>query len=72
MILASLLLAATVDPVLAHYEQNEAKHLVPMLAEVIKFSTHQFDPEAHVAQKAWLAKVAEDMHFVARDAGKVT
>lgn len=72
MILASLLLAAAVDPVLAHYEKNEAQHLVPMLSEVIKFSTHQFDPEAHVAQKAWLAKVAEDMHFVARDAGKVT
>ncbi len=72
MILATLLLAATVDPVLAHYEQHEAKHLVPMLSEVIRFSTHQYDPEAHVAQKAWLMQAAKDLGFVARDAGKVT
>ena len=43
------MLAATVDPVLAHYEKHESKHLVPMLSEVIRFSTHQYDPEAHVA-----------------------
>lgn len=72
MILATFLLAATVDPVLAHYEQHESKHLVPMLSEVIRFSTHQYDPEAHVAQKAWLMQVAKDLGFVARDAGKVT
>lgn len=72
MLIASLLLAASVDPVLARYEEHEAKHLVPMLSEVIRFSTHQYDPEAHVAQKAWLMKVAKDMDFVARDAGKVT
>jgi predicted dipeptidase len=70
--LASLLLAASVDPVLAHYEKHEAKHLVPMLSEVIRFSTHQYDPEAHAAQKAWLMQVAKDMDFVARDAGKIT
>ena len=69
MLIASLLLAASVDPVLAHYEKHEAKHLVPMLSEVIRFSTHQFDPEAHAAQKAWLMQVAKDMNFVARDAG---
>jgi predicted dipeptidase len=72
MFLASLLLAATVDPVLARYESHEAKHLVPMLSEVIRFSTHQHDAEAHAAQKAWLMKVAKDMNFVARDAGKIT
>ena len=72
MLIASLILAASVDPVLAHYDKHEAKHLVPMLSEVIKFPTHQYDPEAHKAQKAWLAKVAKDMNFVARDAGKVT
>jgi predicted dipeptidase len=72
MILATFLLAATVDPVLAHYEQHEAKHLVPMLSEVIQFSTHQYDAEAHAAQKAWLTKVAGDLTFVARDAGKIT
>ena len=72
MLLASLLLAASVDPVLAHYEKHESKHLVPMLSEVIRFPTHQHDPDAHAAQKAWLMKVAADMNFVARDAGKVT
>ncbi len=72
MILATILLAASVDSVLAHYDANESKHLVPMLSEVIKFSTHQFDAEAHAAQKAWLLQVAKDMNFVARDAGKIT
>jgi dipeptidase D len=72
VLIASLLLAATVDPVLARYEAHESKHLVPMLSEVVKFPTHQFDAEAHAAQKAWLMKVAKDMNFVARDAGKVT
>jgi len=72
VILATLLLAASVDPVLARYEAHESKHLVPMLSEVLKFPTHQFDADAHAAQKAWLMKVAKDMNFVARDAGKVT
>lgn len=72
MLIASLILAAAVDPVLAHYEHHEAKHLVPMLTEVLRFPTHQFDAEAHVAQKAWLMKAAADLNFVARDAGKVT
>ena len=72
MFFASLILAATVDPVLAHYEAHESKHLVPMLAEVIRFPTHQYAEEAHAAQKEWLLKVAKDMKFVARDAGKVT
>jgi predicted dipeptidase len=70
--LASLVLAAAVDPVLAHYEKHESPHLVPMLSEVLRFPTHQFDPEAHVAQKQWLMKAASDLGFVARDAGKVT
>lgn len=70
----SLILAAALsaEPVLAHYEQHEAQHLVPMLQEVIRFPTHQFDQEAHAAQKVWLTKAANDLGFVARDAGKVT
>lgn len=72
MLLASLVLAAAVDPVLAHYEKHEARHLVPMLVEVLRFPTHHLDPEAHVNQKAWLMKAAEDLNFVARDAGKIT
>lgn len=76
MLIASLVLAATVaspaKSVIAHYEKHESKHLVPMLTEVIRFPTHQFDEEAHANQKAWLMKAAADLGFVARDAGKVT
>ena len=79
MFIASVVLAATLAatgvspaPVLKHYEANESKKLVPMLSEVIQFSTHQFDPEAHASQKAWLMKTARDLGFVARDAGKIT
>jgi dipeptidase D len=75
VLIASLLLAATVASpasVLKHYEAHEAKKLVPMLTEVIQFPTHQFDAEAHANQKAWLMKTAEDLGFVARDAGKIT
>ena len=72
MLLASLVLAAAVDPVLAHYEKHEAKHLVPMLVEVLRFPTDQFNPEAHANQKTWLMKAAADLNFVARDAGKIT
>lgn len=76
MLIASLVLAAAVtspvDTVVAHYEQHEAKHLVPMLVEVVRFPTHQGNDEAHANQKAWLMKAAADMGFVARDAGKIT
>jgi predicted dipeptidase len=72
VLIASLVLAAAVDPVLAHYEKHEAQHLVPMLQEVLRFPTHQYDAEAHANQKAWLMKAAADLKFVARDAGKIT
>ncbi|HYI11090.1 MAG TPA: Sapep family Mn(2+)-dependent dipeptidase [Thermoanaerobaculia bacterium] len=72
----SLILAATLaantQQALNHYEQNEAKRLVPMLVEIVRFPTHEHDAEAHKAQKAWLMKTAADLGFVARDAGKVT
>ena len=71
LILAATL-AADTERVLAHYEQHESKHLVPMLSELIRFPTHQFDAEAHKAQKAWLMQAAADLGFEARDAGKVT
>ncbi|MEO8381881.1 MAG: Sapep family Mn(2+)-dependent dipeptidase [Acidobacteriota bacterium] len=75
MLIASLLFAAnvaSVQPVLVHYEARESRQLVPMLLEVLRFPTHQFDADAHAAQKAWLMKTAAEMHFVARDAGKIT
>jgi succinyl-diaminopimelate desuccinylase len=72
MLLASLLLAAAVDPVLAHYDAHESKHLVPMLAEVLHFRTYEHNDESHAQQKEWLLKAASDLGFVARDAGKIT
>lgn len=75
LILAATLAAdlpADTQRVLAHYDAHESQHLVPMLTEVIGFPTHQFDQEAHEAQKAWLMKAAADLEFVARDAGKIT
>jgi succinyl-diaminopimelate desuccinylase len=55
-----------------HFDANESKQLVPMLQEVIAFPTYAGNDEAHVAQKAWLGRVAADMGFTLRDAGKVT
>jgi predicted dipeptidase len=71
-LLLAATLAANTDLVLEHYDKNESKHLVPMLVEVIRFPTHQFDEEAHKAQKAWLRKAADDLGFLSRDAGKIT
>jgi succinyl-diaminopimelate desuccinylase len=72
MLLASILLAAAVDPVLAHYDTHESKHLVPMLTEVLRFQTYKDNADAHAQQKEWLMKAASDLGFVARDAGKIT
>jgi len=72
VLLASLLLAAAVDPVLAHYDRHESRHLVPMLTEVLHFRTYEHNVEAHAQQKEWLLKAASDLGFVARDAGKIT
>ncbi|HKR64022.1 MAG TPA: Sapep family Mn(2+)-dependent dipeptidase [Thermoanaerobaculia bacterium] len=72
--LATLLLAATVSssPVVKHYNEHEAARLVPMLTEVLRFPTDAFHPDAHVEQKAWLAKTAAELGFTSRDAGKIT
>lgn len=76
MLIASLVFAAAVatptDRVIQHYEAHESKLLLPMLVEVLRFPTHQFDAEAHVSQKKWLMRMAADLGFVARDAGKIT
>jgi len=55
-----------------HYDQQESKRLVPMLQEVIAFPTYANNPEAHAAQKVWLAKAATDLGFTLRDAGRIT
>lgn len=75
MLLSIVLLAATLQAnvvsVTQLYEQEYAKQLVPMLSEVLRFPTAQFDTEGHDAQKAWLAKTARDLGFVYRDAGLI-
>jgi predicted dipeptidase len=75
MVLSAILLAATlqtnVASVTAVYERDYAKQLVPLLSQVLQFSTTQFDAEAHAAQKAWLAKTAHDLGFTYRDAGLI-
>jgi predicted dipeptidase len=75
MILSIVLLAATlqanVGSVTQLYEHDYAKQLVPLLSEVLRFPTTQFDTEGHAAQKVWLAKTARDLGLVYRDAGLV-
>jgi predicted dipeptidase len=72
MLLAAAAAAAPVKPVLAYYEKHEASRLVPMLIEVIGFPTHQYDPDALTAQKAWLTTTGTELGFEVRDAGKIT
>src|SRR3954453_16744942 len=75
MVLSAILLAATlqsrVASVVKIYDRDYAKKLVPMLTEVISFPTTQFDADGHIAQKAWLAKAANDLDLTYRDAGLV-
>ncbi len=75
MLLLSILFAAAlqrnVASVIRIYERDYASRLVPLLSEVLHFSTTQGDEEAHAAQKAWLAKTAKDLGFTYRDAGLV-
>ncbi|MEA2339550.1 MAG: succinyl-diaminopimelate desuccinylase [Thermoanaerobaculia bacterium] len=75
MVLSAILFAATlqsnVASVTSVYERDYAKQLVPLLSEVLHFSTTQFDTESHAAQKAWLAKTARDLGFTYRDAGLI-
>src|SRR5687767_14248815 len=59
MLLASLILAATLAPaerVLARYDAHEAKRLVPMLSEVIRFPTYEHNrSEEHTSELQSLA-----------------
>ena len=73
--IAALLFAATLQTNVATvtkvYERDYASRLVPMLTEVLRFPTTQFDTEGHAAQKVWLAKTAHDLGFTYRDAGLI-
>ena len=72
---ALLLLAATLQTSVASvtkvYEHDYAARLVPLLTEVLRFTTTQLDTEGHAAQKEWLAKTAHDLGLTYRDAGLI-
>lgn len=70
--LAVTVAAASPDAVLRQYDANYANRLVPMTVELVKFPTYAGNDDAHASQKAWLIKTAEELGFVARDAGKIT
>jgi predicted dipeptidase len=70
-LLALVLAAALPATVVTRYDEVEAKQLVPLLSEVIRFPTYEGNTEAHAQQKAWLLETANDLGFIGRDAGKV-
>jgi succinyl-diaminopimelate desuccinylase len=76
MWIATMVLAATVSAspkaALQHYEKHEAKQLVPLLTEVLRYPTHVHDAEAHLAQKEWLRNIGTSFSFVVRERGKIT
>lgn len=68
----SILLAATLASNVARVERHfDSKRMVPLLIEVLGFSTVAYDQEAPIAQKAWLEKTARELGLQFRDAGKV-
>ncbi len=71
--IAVFVLAATLQTNVASvtkiYEHDYASRLVPLLTEVLRFNTVQFEVDGPVAQKAWLAKTAHDLGLTYRDAG---
>jgi succinyl-diaminopimelate desuccinylase len=75
--LATLLCAAQApSPVAAaahqRYDAEEARRLVPLLTEVLRFDTVAEHREAHASQRAWLARIGTELGFTVRDAGPVT
>jgi hypothetical protein len=54
-----------------HYDRRLAPRLVPLLSEVIRFPTVAGNTKAWTDQKAWIKKLAGDLGFEVRDAGKV-
>ncbi len=73
--IAVFVLAATLQTNVARvtkiYEHDYASRLVPLLTEVLRFNTAQFEVDGPVAQKAWLAKTAHDLGLTYRDAGLI-
>lgn len=75
MLIASVVLASSLNADVAkverRYDRVESKQLVPLASEAIQFPTYEHNDEAHRDQKAWLMRKANDLGFVARDAGKI-
>jgi predicted dipeptidase len=73
--IAVFVLAATLQTNVATvtkiYEHDYASRVVPLLTEVLRFNTVQFEVDGPVAQKAWLAKTAHDLGLTYRDAGLI-
>jgi preprotein translocase subunit SecG len=59
------------QPAIARYLAEESRLLEPLLLEVLQFATYAGNEPAHAAQKQWLARVAAELGFAARDDGQV-
>jgi predicted dipeptidase len=64
-------LSARVAAVQQQFDKHDAKRLVPLLTEVLRFQTVQGNIEAREAQKSWVAKTARELGLEYRDAGLV-
>ena len=63
--------ATAIDLVQKHYDRVESKRLVPLITEVLRFPTVSTNPDAFSDQRAWLEKIARELGFTFRDAGKI-
>ncbi|HJW43807.1 MAG TPA: Sapep family Mn(2+)-dependent dipeptidase [Geothrix sp.] len=66
-----LLAGSPAKPVHARYDRALAPRMVPLLVEAIRFPTVAGHAKAWADQKAWLERLARDLGFRVRDAGKV-
>jgi len=68
---AVVMAASPAQVVYARYERELAPRTVPLLSEAIRFPTVAGNSKAWTDQKAWIQKLASDLGFTVRDAGKV-
>lgn len=70
-LLLAATLASSVNAVQTKYDRLDAKRLVPMLTEVLRFPTVQGNDDARRAQMEWLQKTASQLGLQFRDAGLI-
>lgn len=58
-------------PVHAWFDAHAAPRVAPLLLDVVRFPTMAGHKDAHVRQKAWVAKTAKMLGLTARDANTV-